>query len=79
VSPLTLGGSWRGLLMGKNLRRNTIANLVGRVVPAALALFAIPITLARLGPEAYGLVGLSLTLEALFAFLDFGLSTAMNR
>jgi len=65
--------------MGGNLRRNTIANLVGRIVPAALALFAIPVIVARLGPEAYGLVGLSLTLEALFGFLDFGLSTAVNR
>lgn len=79
MSRLTLSASWRALFAQKSLRRNTIANLVGRIIPAALALLAIPVLVTRLGPEAYGLVGLSLTLEALFAFLDFGLSTAINR
>ena len=52
---------------------------MGRVVPAVFALFAIPILLSTVGPEAYGLVGLGLAMESLFGLLDFGMSGSVNR
>jgi len=69
----------RRFLTTKSVRRNTLANLVARVISAALAFAAIPILLSKLGAEAYGLVGLAVVLESLFALLDLGLSTAVNR
>ena len=78
-SRLRIPSSWRRTAGQKSLRRNTLANLIGRVVPAALALFAIPILIATVGPEAYGLVGLSLAMESLFGLLDFGISGSVNR
>lgn len=69
----------RQFITTKSVRRNTLANLIARVVSAGLALAAIPILLSKLGPEAYGLVGLAVALESLIALLDLGLSTAVNR
>ena len=69
----------RRFLVTKSIRRNTLANLSGRLLSAALAFAAIPILFSKLGSEAYGLVGLAVTLESLFTLLDLGLSTAVNR
>jgi O-antigen/teichoic acid export membrane protein len=44
-----------------------------------LAFAAIPILFSELGAEAYGLIGLAVTLESLFTVLDLGLSTTVNR
>lgn len=70
----------RHSILGKtSLRRNTLANTVGRMVTAGLALVAIPILVEALGPEAYGLVGLGLAMESLLSLLDVGMSATANR
>jgi O-antigen/teichoic acid export membrane protein len=62
-----------------NVTANTIAGVIGRIVPLLLALLATPVLLNSLGVESYGLIGLYLTITALVALLDLGLSTAVKR
>lgn len=45
----------------------------------AVGLAAIPFYIRYLGIEAYGLIGFFVTLQAIFQFLDLGLSPAINR
>ena len=44
-----------------------------------MSLAFVPVYIKYMGIEAYGLVGVFVTLQALFSVLDFGLSTTMNR
>jgi O-antigen/teichoic acid export membrane protein len=66
-------------LVGSPLRRNTIANIAGRVLNAALAIVFTPLYLRLLGVEAYGLIGFFTTLQVVFGVLDLGLSPTLNR
>jgi len=61
------------------LQRNVIANFVGKGWAAVLGLAVVPLYIRILGIEAYGLVGFYITLQAVFAVLDLGLSTTLNR
>ena len=58
---------------------NTLANLLGRVSPALLNLFAIPIFVEEVGSEGYALIGFFLSLQAALTLLDFGLSMVVTR
>ena len=60
-------------------KQNVIANFLGKFWPSLLSIIAVPIYIQYLGVEAYGLVGFFVSLQALIAFLDMGLSTAANR
>lgn len=44
-----------------------------------MSLAFVPIYLDCLGPEAYGLIGIFASLQAMLALLDMGLSTTLNR
>ena len=61
------------------VKKNVIANFLGRGVGAVASLLFVPLYIEILGAEAYGLVGLFVTLQATFSLLDFGLTTAANR
>lgn len=61
------------------LKRNIVANLVGRAWTAVLGLAFVPLYIRFLGMEAYGLIGFYATLLAVFSLLDMGLSTTLNR
>ncbi len=61
------------------LRRSIIANFVGRGWTALSYFAAVPAYIALLGIESYGLIGFFLTLVALSAILELGLSTTLNR
>lgn len=61
------------------IRRNIIANLVGNGANAIATLICTPIYAHMLGIEAYGLVGVYMTLQTLTIFFDMGLSTTINR
>lgn len=61
------------------LKLNIIANFVGKGWAALMSLAFIPFYIKFLGIEAYGLIGIFLTLLALFSLLDLGLSTTLNR
>ncbi len=58
---------------------NALSNLLTRAWSALLNLFSIPLILRYLGPEAFGLVGLYVSFEIIFQFLDLGLSATINR
>jgi len=44
-----------------------------------MALLFIPLYIKFLGIEAYGLIGLFMTMQALFMLLDMGLGATVNR
>ena len=61
------------------VKRNLVANFIGRGWYALMSLAFVPVYIKYMGIEAYGLVGVFATLQALFSLLDFGLSTTMFR
>jgi O-antigen/teichoic acid export membrane protein len=61
------------------LRRNTAANIAGHVWTAALGLLFVPVYLRLMGMEAYGLIGLFMTVQAAVALLDPGAVATINR
>lgn len=58
---------------------NVIANYVGNFWIIGLTFATIPLVIAKLGIEAYGVVGFSATLFAVLSLLDVGLGAAMSR
>jgi O-antigen/teichoic acid export membrane protein len=61
------------------VRRNIIANTLGRGWSILMAIAFVPIYIKLLGIEAFGLIGFFVTLQGLFAILDLGLSTTLSR
>lgn len=61
------------------IRRNIIANIIGRAWGVISVYVFIPLYLTFLGAEAYGLVGFYTTLSAVLAFADMGLTATLNR
>lgn len=61
------------------LRINFLANLANQLWTAVLGLAMVPVFVRMLGVEAYGLIGLSVTLQVGLSVLDNGLSGALNR
>ena len=59
--------------------RNLVANYVGQGWNALMSFAFIPVYIAYLGIEAYGLIGLFALLTAWLALLDLGLSPMLNR
>lgn len=59
--------------------KNIAANYVGSAWSAVMAIAFIPLYVRYLGMEAYGLIGAFASLLAVFALLDAGLSTTINR
>ncbi len=58
---------------------NAISNIIGKLWSSILSLLSVPVIFRYLGPEAYGLVGLYVSFEVVFNFLDLGLSATINR
>jgi O-antigen/teichoic acid export membrane protein len=61
------------------VRAGLVAAFASRAFTAVVALVAVPMVVARLGYEAYGLVGFHGALQALMLLLDLGLSLTLNR
>ena len=61
------------------LRRNILANYLGQIWMAAIAVIFLPQYLNILGVEAFGLVGLMLSFQAILQLFDFGIGGATNR
>lgn len=55
------------------------ANLLGRLSSVAISLVLVPVYIHYIGIEAYGLIGLSVAIQAFFSLLDLGFSTAILR
>ncbi len=61
------------------LKRNIVANFIGRGWSVFASFAFLPLYVRFLGIEAYGLVGFYTTLMGVFAFADVGLSASLNR
>ncbi len=61
------------------IRINVLANFAGRMWPSILSILAVPVYLRYMGVEAYGLIGLFVSFQALISFLDLGLSSTVIR
>jgi len=59
--------------------RNAGLNLVGRAIPLAVAIVAIPTIIRGLGMEQYGVLSLALVVVTYFSLFDFGLGEATTR
>jgi O-antigen/teichoic acid export membrane protein len=62
-----------------SLKLNIAANFAGNFWTAIMSIIFVPVYIRFMGIEAYGLVGMFVTLLALFALLDMGLSNTLNR
>ena len=61
------------------IKRNIIANYAGSIWTALMSLAFVPLYIHFMGMEAYGLVGFFAILLSIFALLDMGLSSTLNR
>jgi O-antigen/teichoic acid export membrane protein len=61
------------------VRTPLLYNFSSQAVLALAYIVCTPFYLRLLGPEAYGLIGLSITLQAFALMLDFGIFGAMNK
>ncbi len=61
------------------LKRNIISTFLGNGYVVILQFALVPLLLKYLGPEAYGLIGIYITLLAALNMLDMGLSPALSR
>ena len=66
--------------MNKSLvKQNIMANFAGKAWTSILSLVFIPLYIKFMGIEAYGLIGIFISLIALLAILDMGLSSTLSR
>lgn len=61
------------------VKRNVIANFMGSGWSAVMGLAFIPLYIRLMGVEAYGIVGVFVSIQIMFAVLDLGLSQALSR
>ncbi len=61
------------------IKHNILANLLGRGWVMLMALAFVPLYIAFLGIESYGIIGFYTTLSAVFSILDLGIGTTLNR
>lgn len=61
------------------LEKNIAANIVGSIWQALMGLIFIPFYIKFMGIESWGLIGFFYTLLIMFALLDLGLSSTLNR
>lgn len=62
-----------------SVRHNIFANFAGKVWSGIFSLAFVPVYIKLMGVEVYGLIGIFLSLGALFALLDMGLNATLNR
>lgn len=61
------------------LRRNTVANLAGRLITALIWIWATPIVLSRLGTERFGIWALFFAFSGYLIWLDLGVGNTIVR
>jgi len=62
-----------------NLSKNFLTGVFSSIWVAFVGLMTVPIYIMHLGIEAYGLIGFLITLQAIFSFLDMGLTSGLTR
>jgi O-antigen/teichoic acid export membrane protein len=66
----------RRLTSGVLLARNIVTNAIGGALPAAAALFAVPILVHRMGDARFGVLALVWTVLGYFSVFDLGIGRA---
>jgi O-antigen/teichoic acid export membrane protein len=61
------------------LRINILANYVGQIWMALMGVVFVPLYIKALGMEAFGLIGLMISLQAISLLLDLGMGGVLNR
>ncbi len=79
TTPQSYDSQNRALTSGKLLARNTLLNLVGLVVPTAVALLAIPRIVRGLGTDRFGVLTLIWMVIGYYSLFDLGLSRALTK
>jgi len=64
---------------GNILRRNALANFVGRFWNALLSVVFVPVYIRLMGAESYGLVGFFVTLQMILSLMELGLATTATK
>lgn len=62
-----------------SIKKSIVANLIGKVWSAVIAILLVPQYVKYLGIESYGLIGFYATLIGSMTVLDLGLSVTLNR
>ncbi len=61
------------------LRTNILSNYIGQIWMVLIGIIFMPIYMRLLGMEAFGLVGIMLSFQAIMQLFDFGIGTTTNR
>ena len=62
-----------------DVKKNIAANLIGNIWQTLVGLALVPVYIKFMGVEAYGLVGIFISLQILAGMLDMGLNSTINR
>lgn len=62
-----------------SVKQNVLANYLGQAWITLMGVIFLPLYIQFLGMEAYGLVGLFATVQAVFVLLDFGMTPTLSR
>jgi len=67
------------LTSGRLLARSAVWNMVGQLLPAAIAVFAIPVLVHGIGVERFGLLSLAWVVVGYFSLFDLGIGRALTK
>ena len=62
-----------------NINRNVAINLIGRIAPLGVGLFTIPVIIASLGIERFGVLTIAWMVIGYFNMFDVGLGRAITK
>lgn len=74
-----VNGSSGNRYSGGQIARNTIYNLLGRVLPMAIAVLTIPFIISGLGVERFGILSLAWMVIGYFGIFDIGIGRATTK
>lgn len=63
---------------GASIKKNVLFNVLGMVLPLALAVFSVPFIINGLGVIKFGLLTICWAILGYFSFLDFGVSRSLT-
>lgn len=69
----------KAILGKRSIAFNTILNLIGQIIPIAVAFFSIPILLSHIGKDLFGILSLVWVVLGYFLIFDFGVSKALTK
>lgn len=68
-----------GFVPGNLLAKNSILNLLGKMLPLLVGIVAIPFSIKGLGKEGFGILSIAWVVLGYFSLFDFGLAQATTK